>query len=447
MSLTKSKKRNELNHIPGNFGLPFVGNSPEILKNDLHFLRSSYDRYGSVFKRQAFGNIGITLLGEEANKFVLQDKDKLFSNEKGWRPTFGDVFPRGILLMDGDEHQHDRKLLQTAFTPSSIKQHFNVINQHVSRFITTLSQQNTLHLDSKIKQLMLEQAVSLFIGDNIETDSASMAKAYTQMVKAHTGLIHWPLPGTQYYRGKKAKKIILEFIQSQITIKQQTKGQDSLSVLCHSNSLHGSPYTHKEIIDHIIMLIMVAHETSTNAINSILALLAVNPKWQTRLREECLALTNEQLQFDDLAKLEQMTLVIKEGLRLYPPVISIPRYVEKAFTFDGHQIPAGSNISIAPLFTQRHSNYWTNPDQFDPERFAKPREEDKSHPFAYMPFGHGKHSCLGQYLSNVQIKTLLASLLRNFEWSLPTGKTLKFNYVPGCRPNEDTELIFTPIKH
>lgn len=445
MPLTNSKKRNSLNHIPGNFGLPFVGNSPAILKNDLHFLRSSYEKYGSVFKRQAFGNVGVTLLGEEANKFVLQDKDSLFSNEKGWRPTFGNLFPRGILLMDGEQHQHDRKLLQAAFTPSSIKSHFKIIDQHASRFVSLLSHKKVLHLDKDIKQLMLEQAVSLFIGDDIETNSAAIAHAYTHMVQAHTGLIPWSIPGTKYYRGQKAKKIIVEFIQAQITIKRQQKGTDSLSLLCHSNSLQGLPYSHQEIINHIIMLIMVAHETSTNAISSMIALLAIHPDWQTQLRQECLSLNSEQLVFDDLPKLEHMTLVIKETLRLYPPVISIPRFVEKSFTFKGHRIQAGTNLSIVPLFTHRHSDYWTNPDKFDPNRFAKPREEDKSHPFAYIPFGHGSHSCLGKYLTSVQIKIVLFQLLSNFEWSLPAGESLTFNYIPGCKPNKNTQLLFKAI--
>jgi len=445
MLLTKSEKRNKLNHIPGNFGLPFVGNSPEILKDDLQFLRSSYEKYGSVFKRQAFGNIGITLLGEEANKFVLQDKDKLFSNEKGWRPFFGKLFARGILLMDGDEHQHDRKLLQTAFTPSSIKEYIGHINQHVTNFSAKLSTQSTLHLDSEIKQLMLEQAVSIFLGEKIGTHSAAIATAYTHMLQANTGLIHLPIPGTQYYRGIKARKVVLDYIQSQIALKQASKGTDTLSLLCQSTSQKGSPYSDIEIIDHIVMLIMVAHDTATNAISSILGLLAKHTDWQSKLRDECLSLSSDQLLFDDLAELEKMTLVIKETLRLYPPVISIPRFVETSFEYDGHHIPAGTNISVVPLFTQRHSNYWKNPDNFDPERFSATREEDKLHPFSYVPFGYGHHSCLGRFLSNVQIKALLYNLLRNFEWSLPAGEELKFKYIPGCRPSEETKLKFKPI--
>ena len=141
-------------------------------------------------------------------------------------------------------------------------------------------------------------------------------------------------------------------------------------------------------------------------------------EWQERLRRQCLALgPNPSLA--ELEELPDLALVMKETLRLHPPVPVLARKTVKDTEILGVEIPAGRLTSIMPLYTHHMPEYWTDPEIFDPERFSEERREDKSHRFAWEPFGGGVHKCLGMIFANLESKLVLSALLRHFEWSVP----------------------------
>ena len=108
---------------------------------------------------------------------------------------------------------------------------------------------------------------------------------------------------------------------------------------------------------------------------------------------------------------------MKEALRRYPPLPTMPRYATRAFDFMGYTIPAGTHVGITPIHTHHMEEIWSQPFRFDPERFAPGREEHKRHPFAWVPFGGGAHMCLGQHFAYMQVKALMAQLLE----AVPAG--------------------------
>ncbi len=113
-----------------------------------------------------------------------------------------------------------------------------------------------------------------------------------------------------------------------------------------------------------------------------------------------------------------MSYVLKEIERLYPPIYGIPRGVKSDFEYEGYLIPAGWHVVVSPMLTHRLPEIYTEPDQFEPARFAPPCEEHKKHPFALIGFGGGSHKCLGYELAQMEIKVILSTLLRQFNWSI-----------------------------
>ena len=101
-------KRNSLKHIPGDEGWPIIGKTLAALADPKGFVEGNAKRYGLVYRSHMFGETSIVLLGPEANELVLFDQAKLFSSTHGWNLILGRLFPRGLMLLDFDEHRLHR---------------------------------------------------------------------------------------------------------------------------------------------------------------------------------------------------------------------------------------------------------------------------------------------------------------------------------------------------
>ena len=168
--------------------------------------------------------------------------------------------------------------------------------------------------------------------------------------------------------------------------------------------------------------------------------LARHPEWQDRLRAEAQALPGDTLQLDDLPGRAQTEWVMKESLRLYPPLTSIPRKAARDCSFGGFQIPKGTPVGISPIHTHHLASLWTRPTEFDPERFSPARAEHRRHAYAYLPFGGGAHLCIGQHFADLEVKAVVHQLLRRFRFSVPAGYRMPYQLVPIAKPRDGLPL-------
>jgi cytochrome P450 len=169
----------------------------------------------------------------------------------------------------------------------------------------------------------------------------------------------------------------------------------------------------------MIFALMAAHDTTTITLTTMAYYLAKFPEWQERLRDESLALGRPVLEFDDLDALPSADLVMKEALRLLPPVPALPRRVVKDTSILGYHIPAGTTVVVPALTNHHMAEWWPDPERFDPERFAPERREDKVHKYAWAPFGGGAHKCIGLHFAGMQVKSILHQVLLRYRWSVP----------------------------
>jgi len=147
----------------------------------------------------------------------------------------------------------------------------------------------------------------------------------------------------------------------------------------------------------------------------MMTMLCEHPQWQQAMRAELQAIDSETLSFAQVAELDICDRVFRETLRLFPAVYLIPRRSINAFEFKGQKIPANTLIHIPVDHIHRSSQYWTEPDKFDPDRWLPERAEHRGHPFQWFPFGGGAHKCLGFKFADMQVKIFLFHLLRNYE--------------------------------
>ena len=138
--LPRQKKR-AVAAIPGEDGLPFIGNTLRMLRDPMAFGHHMVSTYGRVFRNHAFGGPTVSLMGPEANELVLFDREKLFSSEQGWGPMLNLLFPRGLMLMDFEKHRADRKVMAVAFKPEPMRHYAEALNSGIARTVSRLGRQ------------------------------------------------------------------------------------------------------------------------------------------------------------------------------------------------------------------------------------------------------------------------------------------------------------------
>src|SRR6202045_1939880 len=447
VSLTPPR-RNSLTHIPGDEGWPVIGKTLAVLADPKGHVEKHAAKYGLVYRSHLFGETSLVLLGPEANELVLFDQAKLFSSTHGWGRILGLLFPRGLMLLDFDEHRLHRRALSVAFKSGPMKSYLAELDTGIAaRVAQWKAQPGSMLFYPAMKQLTLDLAATSFLGAGIGPEVDEITRAFVDMVAASVAVIRKPLPGTMMARGVKGRKRIVAYFSEQIPIRRAKGGEDLFSQLCRATHEDGALLSTQDIVDHMSFLMMAAHDTLTSSLTSFVAALAANPQWQGKLRDEVNALGVAADGPTTSVNLEAMPLnemAFKEAMRLKPPVPSIPRRATRDFSFGGYAMPMGTLVAINPLFTHHMPGIWPDPDSFDPMRFTDEAQRAR-HRFAWVPFGGGAHMCLGLHFAYMQAKCFARHFLQNLSVSLQPGTTPDWQMWPIPKPKDGLRVTLSRI--
>ncbi|CAN8009939.1 unnamed protein product, partial [Ixodes pacificus] len=187
---------------------------------------------------------------------------------------------------------------------------------------------------------------------------------------------------------------------------------------------NGLPIEDRHLTSNSIMVLIANFETTSATIGFTLHLLATHPEEQDKLFPDIDAVfpQSSETSLNNLQNLTRLDMVVKESLRLYPPIpILITRVCPQDTTVMEQFIPAGTTVVAPAWHIHRSSQFWSDPSRFLPDRFAQDRPE--RHPFAYFPFGLGPRSCFGKRLAVLQVKTAIVEILQNYK-VLPCRETV-----------------------
>jgi cytochrome P450 len=405
------------------------------------YLQRLEKTYGSVWRTPMVGGGGIiNMVGPDALELVLKNRDGAFSNASGWQPFIGRVFPGAIMGMDGDEHRYQRRIMQVAFRKSALRTYVDqmgpAIRVGLDGWLSANDSSATRRMFPLLKQLTLDLAASVFMGVALGRSAKELNRAFVATVAASVTLVRLAIPGMKMWRGVRGREVLVKRFRELLPEKRATHTSDFFSEFCHAQSEEGERFTDEEIIDHMIFLMMAAHDTTTSTLTTMMYLLARHPEWQERLRAQSMALGKTQLEHDDLDRLDELGWTMRETLRLAPPLTSMPRMCTKDTDFQGYRIPAGTMVGVFPIHVHHMPSLWTDPEKFDPERFSPARQEDRRHAFAWSPYGGGAHMCIGQHFAVLQVKAIMHQLLLRYRWSVPPGYALPYQYVPIVKPRD-----------
>lgn len=423
-----------LRPVPGDPGLPILGQTIARISDGLKVSRERYERYGPVEWGKILGATVVGVYGPEGIEAVATNPDKAFANAPFYEYLIGRFFHRGLLLLDFEEHLHHRRIMQQAFTRPRLSGYLEAMNPRIERGLAAWQPDPAFLMYTATKRLALDIAMEVFVGETPGADATRITQAFVDAVHGGQAIVRANVPGGGWARGLRGRRILEHYFRSRLPGRREGDGEDLFSVLCQATSVDGDRFGDDDIVNHMIFMLMAAHDTSTITLAMMAYYLGRHPEWQERVRAESRKLGKPALDYDDLDRLSTLDLVFRETLRINAPVGGLFRQAIKDTEILGYYIPAGTKISVSTYSTQRMKQWWANPDTFDPERFAEHRREDQTHRYAWSPFGGGAHKCIGQFFGGMEVKAIMHQMLLRFRWSVPAGYEPPMRYGTGPLP-------------
>ncbi|MBD2771433.1 cytochrome P450 [Iningainema tapete] len=407
--------------MPGSFGVPILSDL-QFVATEGYGLIEGLHRYGPVFKTSIIGQKCAVLIGPEANRLVLQEQADCLSSYLGWRFFMEHVFGRPMMIQDGQQHMRTRRLMTPAFHSAALTSYFQTMETIASASLKDWATRGEINLSHELRKATLLVGIQLLLGVQAQQEIEEVGKYYNELLKGAIALLRFNVPFTTYGRSQIARQKLKNQLQEIIAQRRQQglqATQDVLGLFLATVDEDGNSLPEEQIMDELIHLVNGSHFTTAGVLSWAMFELAARPEWRDRLQQELNQVVGkESLNVGHLRQLTQMTYFLKEIERLYPPTSIIVRGVVKEIEYAGYRIEPGWSIIISQFLTHRLPEIYTNPEQFDPERFAPGREEDKKIPFSLVGFGGGAHICIGREFALMEIKIFLALLLRQYHWTI-----------------------------
>jgi cytochrome P450 len=183
----------------------------------------------------------------------------------------------------------------------------------------------------------------------------------------------------------------------------------------------GRSMDERQLVDNLLTFYLAGHETTARALAWTLYLLARSPEWSARLAAEIARVTGGgPVAAGHIERLVEVQQVLKESMRLYPPVPLMGRQAVVPTALGGHALARGATVMMPIYAIHRHVKRWRAPDRFDPARFA-PENEAKLERYQYMPFGAGPRICIGMAFAMLEATAMLATLLQHARFAPVEG--------------------------
>ena len=383
-------------------------------KSPLAALRVMRDNLGDIFQVNLPGFHPVFLSGPKYSRYVLVEGHDHFL----WR-TESDPVTRllrhGLLVEDGEAHDKLRGVMNDILSGKRVDAHIETFWRSTDAITQSWQNGQTVDMLVEMRKMALLIFMQALLGVDFKPEMPRLWQPILRLLKyISPGL--WivapnlPRPGYQ-----KAIRTMDEYLYS--LIRQRRANPDEKEDLL-SRLVRVPDFDDDLIRDQLLTMLIAGHDTSTALLAWTLYLLGTHPKALERAGAEAgSALQGSAPNSQSLSELPFLETVIKEALRLYPPIHIGNRQAAEDILLDDFVIPAGTRVMYSIFLTQRDPQHWPNPDIFLPERFDRDSEVRPT-PFSYVPFGGGPRTCIGAAFAQVEAKVVLARLLTTFDLTL-----------------------------
>jgi cytochrome P450 len=378
-----------------------------------------HDELGDVFGLPLPGFNATMLVGPDANRFLLVEEKDSFR----WRAESDPVthlLRHGVLVEDGDSHDQLRREMNPSLHKAMLEGYAETMWRRTDQVIDQWRDGSRIDLLVEMRKIALLILTDTLFREDFTPQLKPLWNTILRTLKfiSPGPWLVWPnVPRLGYKRAlRQMDRYLYDLIAA-----RRAENKDSSDLL---GGLIHSGMNDDLIRDQLLTMLIAGHDTSTALLAWALHLLTVHPQVLSRARDEIDSVLGlREPTFSDAAQLTYLDQVIKETLRLYPPIHLGSRIAETDIQYQQYTIPAGSRVLYSIYLTHRHKHYWTNPGQFDPERFT-PENARQRPPYTFLPFGGGARNCIGTAFAQVEAKIVLARILQKFDLQF-TGKTVR----------------------
>ncbi len=412
--------------MPG--ALPLLGHMLKFGKNPFLYMVNLRESLGEIGEFRMFHQKMVLMTGPEANEAFFRAPDAQLDQSQAYK-IMTPIFGKGVVF-DAPPHKKDQqlKMLMPVLRDKPMRGYAQVIVQEVEQMIAGWGDTGEIDLLEFMKELTIYTSSHCLLGDEFRYElNEEFAKIYHDLEKGVNPLAfvfpYLPLP--VFRRRDKARARLQELVTGIIAKRalKTEKSEDAFQLLIESKYDDGSHLSAHEITGMLVGTIFAGHHTTAGTAAWTLLELARRPEALVVVLNELDELfgADGEVTFQSLREIPALENVIKEVLRLHPPLIFLIRKVMKDFHFKDYTVKAGKYVCASPRVSHRIAEVFPDPEKFDPDRYSEARQEDAL-PFSWIAFGGGKHKCTGNAFAMLQLKAIFSILLRRYTFELVDEK-------------------------
>ena len=442
--------------IPGPRGNILLGSIRDIQRDNVQTFMDAWREYGDIVHFRGPLTINLLVHPDYVQR-VLRDNYKNYP-----RPTFvadklKSIVGEGLVAAEGDRWAHARRHSQPAFHPDLISQSAQMFAESTADMLAgwerLVEEGRPFDVKSEMMHLTLTNLGKALFKANwqeqVDRVEPIVALALAHTHKRLTSPIdpqRFPLRSTKAFNAglSTLDEIIFGVINERRVATDG--GTDLVSILLQVEDENtGARLTDEQVRDEVIGFFIAGHETVSSCLSWTWYLLSKNPESWRRMRQEVdEVLGGRTPTHEDVPNLAYTTRVLLESMRLYPPIFVLMRCPTEDDEVGGYHVPAGSNVVLCAYVTHRHTDFWDNPEGFDPDRFL-PERAAGLHRMAYFPFSGGPRKCIGNSFAMMQMPIVLAMVTQRFRLNLLAGETVVPEPAISLRPRDPVMMTLERV--
>ncbi|TDP32024.1 cytochrome P450 [Nocardia ignorata] len=403
------------------------GHLEELRSDPIALMRRVREECGDVGVFELAGRDVVLLSGAEANEFFFRAGDEDLDQEAAY-PFMKPIFGEGVVF-DASPERRKEMLHNQALRADYMRGHAATISHEVDRMIADWGDSGEIDLLGFFAELTIYTSSACLIGTKFRNELDSrFAELYHDLERGTDALAYVDpyMPIESFRKRDESRRRLVELVgeimDRRIAAPPQGKEErDLLDVLVSVRDEQGAPRFSASVVTGIFISMMFAghHTTSGTSAWTMIELLRHPDTLADVVGElDSLFTDDTEVSFRALRRIPRLEAALKETLRLHPPLIILMRVARDEFEVCGHRIAPGDLVAATPAVSNRLPECFPDPDAFDPGRYIDPEQADIVNRWTWIPFGAGRHRCVGAAFALMQMKAIFSILLRDWEFEM-----------------------------